>query len=74
MQQFNVSFPKNEFHTFVCLNSKPTNRIREIKVIKGSCDFMEGSSQLNVTTLPGLVAIAFVVVEITIFNLLPDHT
>ena len=43
-------------------------------MIKGSCDFMEGSSQLYATTLPGLVAIDFVVVEITIFNLLPDHT
>ena len=33
-------------------------------VIKGSSDFVEGSSSLNVTTLPGLAVIRIVVVEI----------
>ena len=33
-------------------------------VIKESCDFMEGSSSLYVTTLPDMVAIDIVVVEI----------
>ena len=33
-------------------------------VIKESCDFMEGSSSLYVTTLPDIVAIDIVVVEI----------
>ena len=33
-------------------------------VIKGSCDFMEGSSSLYVTTLPCLVAVIIVVVEV----------
>ena len=32
-------------------------------MIKGSSDFMEESSSLNVTTLPGLVAISVVEVE-----------
>ena len=36
-------------------------------VIKGSCDFMEGSSSLYVTTLPGLAAINIVVMEIKCF-------
>ena len=33
-------------------------------MIKGSSDFVEGSSSLNVTTLPGLAVIRIVVVEI----------
>ena len=36
-------------------------------MIKGSCYFMEGTSLLYVTTLPGLVAIGIVVVEIKCF-------
>ena len=36
-------------------------------VIKGSCDFMEGSSSLYKTTLPGLVAIGIVAVETKCF-------
>ena len=33
-------------------------------MIKESCDFMEGSSSLYVTTLPNMVTIDIVVVEI----------
>ena len=33
-------------------------------MIKGPSDFMEGSFSLNLTTLPGLVAIGIVAVEI----------
>ena len=33
-------------------------------IIKGSCNFMDGSSSLNVTSVPILVAIGIVVVEI----------
>ena len=33
-------------------------------MIKGSSDFVEGSSSLNVTTVPGLAVIRIVVVEI----------
>ena len=56
-----------------------TNRIRGIKksldhVIKGSCEFMEGSSSLYITTLPGLVAKGIVVMEINVFDLLHDLT
>ena len=36
-------------------------------VIKGSYDFMEGSSSSHVATLPGLVAIGIVIVEIKYF-------
>ena len=36
-------------------------------LIKKSCDFMEGSSSLCITTLPGLVAIGIVVVGIKYF-------
>ena len=36
-------------------------------VIKGSCDFMEGSSLLYVTTLKGLAAIDIMVMEIKCF-------
>ena len=44
-------------------------------VIKGSCDFMEGSSSLYVTTMLCLVAINIVVVEIfSIYNVTSrDH-
>ena len=51
-------------------HSKATNCIREIQIdqgIKGSCDFIEGSASLYVTTLPGLVAISIVVAEIKCF-------
>ena len=44
--------------------------------IKGSSDFIEGSFSLNVTTLPGLVALGIVVVEkmILIYDMtLHDH-
>ena len=44
-------------------------------VIKGSCDFMGGTSSLYVTTLPGFVAVGIVVVEIkNVFNLSCDLT
>ena len=36
-------------------------------MIKGSCDFMEGSFSLYVTTLSGVVAIGIMVVEIKYF-------
>ena len=36
-------------------------------LIKGSYDFIEGSSSLYVTNLPGLVGIGIVVVEIKCF-------
>ena len=38
-------------------------------IIKGSCDFMEGSSSLYVIILPGLVTIGIAVVEKIFFNL-----
>ena len=37
-------------------------------MIKGTCDFLEESSLLYVTTLSGLVAIGKVVVEIKFLN------
>ena len=43
-------------------------------MIKGSCDFIEGSSSLYVTTLPGLVGTSIVVVGYNIFNLSRDLT
>ena len=37
-------------------------------VIKGSSNFMEGGSSLNVTTLPGLVAMGIVVMMFLIYH------
>ena len=42
--------------------------ILQDQVIKRSCDFMEGSSSLHVTTLPGLVVIGILVVEICFYH------
>ena len=41
-------------------------------MMKGSCNFLEGSSSLYLTTMPDLLAIGIVVVEKNFFDLSRD--